>query len=113
MFSTCRLYKFIGTDRSLLTGHNTLLLRQIARDLLHALLHRHNNTWTAFFETSRRHWWERVNSTVTEYHFSETSGLYRAQTWTDRMADRDATDCAIPPPPVCVGINITIKLGQY
>ena len=30
----------IGTDRSLLTGHNALLLRQIARDLLHALLHR-------------------------------------------------------------------------
>ena len=40
----------IGTDRSLLTGHNALLLRQIARDLLHALLHSHNNTWTAFFE---------------------------------------------------------------
>ena len=40
----------IETDRSLLTGHNALLLRQIARDLLHALLHRHNNTWTAFFE---------------------------------------------------------------
>ena len=39
----------IGTDRSLLTGHNALLLRQIARDLLHALLHRHN-TWTTFFE---------------------------------------------------------------
>ena len=28
---------YIGTDRSLLTGHNALLLRQIARDLLHAL----------------------------------------------------------------------------
>ena len=27
------------TDRSLLTGHDTLLLRQIARDLLHALTH--------------------------------------------------------------------------
>ena len=40
----------IGTDRSLLTGHNALLLRQIARDLLHALSHRHNNTWTAFVE---------------------------------------------------------------
>ena len=39
----------IGTDRSPLTGQNALLLRQIARDLLHALLHRHNNTWTAFF----------------------------------------------------------------
>ena len=39
-----------GTDRSLLTGHDALLLRQIARDLLHASLHRHNDTWTAFFE---------------------------------------------------------------
>ena len=29
----------IGTDRSLLTGHNALLLQQIARDLLHALSH--------------------------------------------------------------------------
>ena len=29
---------YIGTDRSLLTGHNALLLRQIARDLLHAHL---------------------------------------------------------------------------
>ena len=40
----------IGTDRSLLTGHNALLLQQIARDLLHASLHRHDDTWTAFFE---------------------------------------------------------------
>ena len=40
----------VGTDRSLPTGHDALLLRQIARDLLHALLHRHNETWTAFFE---------------------------------------------------------------
>ena len=39
----------IGTDRSLLTGHNALLLRQIARDLLHASSHRQNDTWTAFF----------------------------------------------------------------
>ena len=41
---------YIGTNRSLLTGHNTLLLQQIARDLLHALSHRHNNTLTAFGE---------------------------------------------------------------
>ena len=40
----------IGTDRSLLTGHDALLLRQIARDLLHALSHRHDDTWTAFVE---------------------------------------------------------------
>ena len=31
----------IGTDRSLLTGHDALLLQQIARDLLHALSHTH------------------------------------------------------------------------
>ena len=42
----------IGTDRSLLTGHNALLLRRIARDLLHVISHRHghDNTWTAFGE---------------------------------------------------------------
>ena len=39
----------IGADRSLLTGHDALLLRQIARDLLHASLHRHNDPWTTFF----------------------------------------------------------------
>ena len=31
-------------------GHDALLLRQIARDLLHALSHRHDYTWTAFGE---------------------------------------------------------------
>ena len=40
----------IGTDRSLLTGHDALLLQQIASGLLHALSHRHDNTWTAFVE---------------------------------------------------------------
>ena len=40
----------IGTDRSLLTGHDDLLLQQIARDLLHASSHRHDYTWTAFVE---------------------------------------------------------------
>ena len=40
----------LGTDKSLLTGHNALLFRQIARDLLHALSHRHDKTWTAFGE---------------------------------------------------------------
>ena len=34
---------YIGTDRSLLMGHNALLLRQIARDLLPALSHRHDD----------------------------------------------------------------------
>ena len=35
----------IGTDRSLLIGHDALLLQQIAGDLLHALSHRCDNTW--------------------------------------------------------------------
>ena len=50
------------------------------------------------FWTNRQHWWEQFNSTVTAYHLSETSGSYRARTWPDRMADRDATDCAISLP---------------
>ena len=41
---------FYVFSRSLLTGHNALLLQQIARDLLHALSHRHDSTWTAFVE---------------------------------------------------------------
>ena len=41
---------YVGTDGSLLMGHDALLLRRIARDLLHASSHRHNDTWTAFFE---------------------------------------------------------------
>ena len=47
LFSTCRPYR----DRQrLLIGHDALLLRQIARDLLHALSNRHDSTWTAFGE---------------------------------------------------------------
>ena len=56
---------YIGTDRSLLTGHNVLHLRQIARDLLHASSLRHNNTSTAFGEP--------VVGTGTEQH--DTGGL--------------------------------------
>ena len=51
------------------------------------------------FLTSRRHWWERVNNTVIEFHLSETSGLSGKRTRTARLVDRDANDCAIPPPP--------------
>ena len=52
------------------------------------------------FLISHRHWWERVNSTVPAYHLSETSASYRAPTWMDRVADRDAIDCAVSPPHV-------------
>ena len=41
---------YIGTDRNLLTEHDALLIRQIARNRLHALSHRHNKTSTAFGE---------------------------------------------------------------
>ena len=43
-----------GTDRSLLTGQNALLLRKIARDLLHALSH--GLCWTI-----EQHWLEQVS----------------------------------------------------
>ena len=45
------------------------------------------------FLTSRRHWWERVNNTVIEFHLSVTSGLSRARTWTAHLTDIDANDC--------------------
>ena len=58
LFSTYLLY--IGTDRSLPMGHDAPLLWQMARDLLHALAHRHDNTWMALGEpvvgTGRGKW---------------------------------------------------------
>ena len=50
------------------------------------------------FLTSCRHWWEQLNSTVIEFHLSETSGSRRAQTRIAHLVDRDANDCAISPP---------------
>ena len=55
------------------------------------------------FLTSRRHWWERVNSTLIEFRLSETSGLSGERTRAARLVDRDANDCAIPPPPIYSG----------
>ena len=52
------------------------------------------------FLTSRRHWWEQVNSTVIEFHLSNTSGSRRVRTRIARLADRDSNDCAISPPPL-------------
>ena len=51
------------------------------------------------FLTSRRHWWERVNNTVIEFHLSNTSGSRWAQTRIAHLVDRDANDCAISSPP--------------
>ena len=49
-----------GIDRRLLTGHNALLLRHIARDLLHALSYKHDNTWHGLWWTSWWHWWGKL-----------------------------------------------------
>ena len=49
------------------------------------------------FLASRRHWQERINSTVIESHLSVTSGWSRERTRAARFIDRDANDCAISP----------------
>ena len=51
---------YIGTDRSLLMGHDALLLRHIAMDLLHALSHRHDNTWHGFVEPVASTVWSKL-----------------------------------------------------
>ena len=43
-----------------------------------------------------------MNNTVIEFHLSKTSGLSGKRTRTARLVDRDANDCAIPPPPSCI-----------
>ena len=43
-----------GTDRSLELRHDTLLLRHIARDLLHALSLRRDDTWHGQYYTSQQ-----------------------------------------------------------
>ena len=58
------------------------------------------------FLTSRRHWWEQVNSTVIEFHLSNTSGSRRARTRIARLVDRDSNNCAISPPPISCPIVV-------
>ena len=48
--------------------------------------------------TSRQHWREQVNSTLIEFHLSETSRLCRVRTWTAGLTDREVDHCAISPP---------------
>ena len=52
----------MGTNRSLLMGYNAILLQQIhvARDHLHVLSHRHDNTWTAFCEPVSGTGWSKL-----------------------------------------------------
>ena len=59
----------------------------------------------ALFLTSRRHWWEQVNSTVIEVHLSNTSRSTRAQNWIARLVDRDSNDCYFPAPRISA-INV-------
>ena len=63
---------YFGTDRSLLTGHNALLLQQIARDILDAFSHRHDYTWTTFVESV-------VDNMVVDPHLSVTNRSSRVQ----------------------------------
>ena len=46
-----------------------------------------------------------------ELHLSETSGLSGKRTRTARLTDRDANDCAIPPPPKQQGNLGQVHLG--
>ena len=56
LFSTCRVYR---NRQKPADGQNALLARQIARDLLHGLSHRHKNTWQGICWPSRWHWLEQ------------------------------------------------------
>ena len=79
----------IGTDRSLLMGYDAILLRHIARDLLHVLSHRHDNTWNGLWWTSHRHWWRQVDYMLIEFHLSETNRPCRARTCMPHLTDGD------------------------
>ena len=50
----------VETYRNMLTGHDALLLWQIARDHLHALSHRHDDTWIAFVEPVGSTGWSKA-----------------------------------------------------
>ena len=50
------------------------------------------------FWTSRRHWWQQVNSSVIEFHLSNTSGSRRERTRIACLVDRDSNHCAISLP---------------
>ena len=93
--------RFIGTDRSLLTGHNTLLLWQIAKDLFHALPHRHDNIWTAFGEPVVGTGGDKLISRWQNSTFLKQ----RDRTWTAHFKYRDASHYSISLPPLCKETN--------
>ena len=57
--------------------------------------------------TSHQHWWEQM----IESHLSVTSGSGFVRTWTTRLTERDANNCAISPPPVRMEI-LAIKEAE-
>ena len=65
---------YVGTGRCLLTGHHTLLFRQTARDPLHVLTHRYDNTWHVPCWTSLQHWLEQGSDTELESTISTWKG---------------------------------------
>ena len=64
------------------------------------------------FVTSRRHWWERVNSTVIEFHLTNISRSRRTRTRIASLVERDANDCAISPPRLPFNNNILVCIQQ-
>ena len=78
---------YTGTDRSLLIGHNALLLRQIARGLLDALSHRHDDTWHGLWWTSWQHWLEHVENTQIANELSK----WMKQSWCKQSTIRSRT----------------------
>ena len=67
-------------------------------NLLHALSHRHDNSWTDFGKPVIGTGGENVNNILIAFHLPETSGSYWSRTWTVRLTDEDANDYAIFPP---------------
>ena len=87
-FSTCRLYK----DRSLLAGYHALLLWQMARDLLHAMTHRHDDT-AGPLTNNLAGLVGQVDTMHLEFHLSVTKGLCQAWSWTARDNFRHRNYC--------------------
>ena len=87
------LTSLFSTDRSLQMAHDVLLLRQIARDPLHALSHRHDYAWTAFIEP--------VNNMLVGLYLSVTNRSNQAQAWMACFTDGKLTIMLFPRPLLC------------
>ena len=76
--------------------YDALLLGQIASDILHALSHRHYNTWIGFGEPVIST--GGSNLKTFGFHLSETSRSCWGQTLMTCLTNRDANHLAICPP---------------